>query len=126
MRTCLRVLRSFSRHGMSTSASDVRQALAKEVKVTRDELRVVLTDGRTIEAPLTWYPRLFHGTSEERSKWRLIGRGSGIHWDALDEDISVEGLLAGLPSGESQESLKKWLSAREKRPTNRSKRRGNR
>ncbi len=107
---------------MSTSASEIRQALAREVKVTRDELRVVLSDGRTIAAPLAWYPRLLHGTSEERGKWRLIGKGTGIHWEALDEDISVEGLLAGFPSGESQESLKKWLNAREKRITNRSKR----
>jgi hypothetical protein len=94
------------------------------VQVTRDELRVVLTDGRTIAAPLAWYPRLLHGTPEERAEWRLIGRGSGIHWGALDEDISVEGLLAGNPSGESQESLANWLRAREKRITNPSRRRG--
>lgn len=109
---------------MSTSTSEIRQALAKEVKVTRDELRVVLSDGRTIAAPLAWYPRLLHGTSEERGRWRLIGGGAGIHWEALDEDISVEGLLAGVPSGESQDSLKKWLTGREKRITSRSKRRG--
>lgn len=109
---------------MSTSANEIRDALATDVKVTRDELRVVLSDGRTIAAPLTWYPRLLHGTLEERGRWRLIGRGSGIHWESLDEDISVEGLLAGLPSGESQGSLKKWLGSREKRITNRSKRRG--
>ena len=109
---------------MSTSASDIRQALAKEIKVTRDEIRVVLNDGRTIAAPLAWYLRLMHGTSEERAKWLVIGRGSGIHWDALDEDISVDGLLAGLPSVESQESLKRWLGALEKRIANRSKRLG--
>ncbi len=97
---------------MSTSASELRPALAEKVKVTRDELEVLLSDGRTIAAPLTWYPRLLHGTPEERADWRLIGRGSGIHWKVLDEDIGVEGLLAGLPSGESQESLKKWLRRR--------------
>jgi hypothetical protein len=102
---------------MSISASELRPVLAEDVKVTRDELRVVLSDGRTIAAPLTWYPRLLHGTPGERAEWRLIGKGSGIHWEALDEDISVEGLLAGLPSGESQESLGKWLNARSKRMT---------
>jgi hypothetical protein len=108
---------------MSTSVSDLRPALAEDVKLTRDELRVVLSDGRTIAAPLAWFPRLLHGTSEERTDWRLIGKGSGIHWESLDEDISVAGLLAGLPSGESQESFKKWLTAREKRSPSRSKRR---
>lgn len=103
---------------MSTSASEIRQALAKEVKVARDELRVVLSDGRTIAAPLAWYPRLLHGTSEERGKWRLIGGGAGISWEALDEDISVEGLLAGVPSGESQKSLKKWQNGRKEGITN--------
>ena len=98
---------------MSTSANNLPPALAQDVKVTRDELRVILSDGRTIAAPLTWYPRLLHGNSEERDEWRLIGKGVGIHWEVLDEDISIEGLLAGVPSGESQESLKKWLSARQ-------------
>jgi len=82
------------------------------VTITDDTLCVDLTDGRTISVPLAWYPRLFHGTVEERNKWRFIGKGHGIHWDALDEDISVEGLILGKPSGESQASFKRWLNTR--------------
>lgn len=82
------------------------------VSVTSDTLTVDLEDGRTISVPLVWYPRLFHGTPEERSVWRLIGRGEGIHWEQLDEDILVQGLLEGRKSGESQASLKRWLEAR--------------
>jgi hypothetical protein len=69
-------------------------------------------DGRTISVPLGWYPRLLHGTPEEHNHWRLIGGGEGIHWPDLDEDISVENLLAGKSSGESQRSLKRWLDER--------------
>jgi hypothetical protein len=70
-------------------------ALAVSVAVTDDALTAELEDGRTISVPLPWYPRLLNGTMAERHNWRLIGRGSGIHWPDLDEDISVEGLLAG-------------------------------
>jgi len=83
-----------------------------DVTVTEDTLIVELNDGRTISVPLEWYPRLVHGMSAEKNNWRIIGRGQGIHWEDLDEDISVEGLLAGRPSGESQSSFKKWLSQR--------------
>jgi hypothetical protein len=83
-----------------------------EVIVTDDTLSVDLADGRSISAPLAWYPRLVHGTLPERQNRRLIGRGGGINWPDLDEDISVENLLAGQPSGESQASLQAWLSAR--------------
>jgi hypothetical protein len=86
------------------------------VDVTDDALSVELGDGRRISAPLAWYPRLVHATSEERNDWRLIGKGQGIHWNGLDEDISVENLLAGRRSGESQASFKRWLGARAKRP----------
>jgi hypothetical protein len=85
---------------------------AERVSLTDDALTVDLSDGRSVSVPLTWFPRLLHGTPAEREGWRLIGRGEGIHWDALDEDISVESLLAGKPSGESQASLKKWMEAR--------------
>ena len=99
---------------MNTLAIELRQAKAQNVKVTDDELIVELNDGRTIAVPLVWYPRLLYGTQEEREKWRLIGDGQGIHWADLDEDISVEHLLAGIPSGESQKSLQKWLASRKK------------
>jgi hypothetical protein len=90
------------------------EAKAQSVAVTDDALAVDLNDGRSISVPLAWFPRLLHGTREERDNWRLIGEGEGIHWPDLDEDISVENLLAGKPSGESQSSFKRWL---EKRPT---------
>jgi hypothetical protein len=97
---------------MPILASDLQNVRAVDVKVTDDELSVDLEDGRTLVVPLTWYPRLFHGNKRERTRWRLIGRGLGIHWPELDEDISVEGLLAGRPSNESQKSLKRWLETR--------------
>jgi hypothetical protein len=86
--------------------------LATAVVITDDTLSVELSDGRTIAAPLGWYPRLQHATSAERRKWRFIGGGRGIHWSELDEDISIANLLSGRPSGESQRSFKKWLEAR--------------
>jgi hypothetical protein len=85
---------------------------AIQVHVSDDTLSVDLSDGRAISVPLAWFPRLCHGKEDERNKWRLIAGGRGIHWTDLDEDISVEGLLAGRPSGESQTSLKKWLATR--------------
>lgn len=94
------------------SSTRVSTAYAQDVTVTEDTLTVELSDGRSISAPLTWYPRLVHGTSEERANWRLIGGGAGIHWPALDEDVSVENLLLGRVSGESQRSLERWLSQR--------------
>ena len=99
---------------MSSSAVEVREALATRVEVREDALSVELADGRTIAAPLAWYPRLVHATAEERGRWRLLGGGRGIHWPALDEDVSVANLLAGQPSAESQSSFKKWLAARVK------------
>ena len=91
---------------------DVSVPEAEDVEVTDDTLTAELADGRSISVPLAWYPRLAHATPHERRSWRLIGGGEGVHWPDLDEDISVEGLLAGRPSGESQRSLKRWLEAR--------------
>ena len=72
----------------------IGMALVTAVAVTGDTLTVDLTDGRRISAPLAWYPRLLHATSEERSNWRLVARGEGIHWPAVDEDISVASIIA--------------------------------
>ncbi len=83
-----------------------------DVKVTEDSLTVELSDGRSVSTPLAWFPRLLHANTKERKHWRLIGNGHGIHWEDLDEDIGVESLLAGQPSGESQTSFGKWLRSR--------------
>jgi hypothetical protein len=102
------------RLGMSTSPfpSEVTEARAQRVSLTDDALVLELVDGRTISVPLAWYPRLAQGSSAERAHWRFIGEGEGIHWPDLDEDISIEGLLAGRRSGETQASLRRWLESR--------------
>ena len=96
---------------MNISTIEVRVRDVKGVEVTEDTLTADLSDGRTISVPLTWYPRLVHATIDERRNWRLVGGGAGIHWPDLDEDLSVEGLLAGRPSeranGHSSAGLKR-------------------
>jgi hypothetical protein len=94
---------------MSTLTAEVR---AQAVVISDDSLTVDLVDGRTISVPLPWYPRLLYGSAKERNNWRLIGAGEGIHWPDLDEDISVENLLTGKPSRESQSSFQRWLERR--------------
>lgn len=102
----------FWRHGMPISALDFKLPDIENVLITDDTLTVELSDGRTLSVPLAWFPRLLHASPAERRNWRLVGRGHGVHWDDLDEDISIEGLLAGKPSGESQNSFAKWLQGR--------------
>jgi hypothetical protein len=97
---------------MNTLLVEIRNAIAIDVSVSEDTLTVDLEDGRTVSVPIGWYPRLQHGTPDERSNWRFIGKGEGIHWSDLDEDISIEDLIAGIPSGESQRSLQRWLEGR--------------
>jgi hypothetical protein len=97
---------------MSSSPIDLPHPLAQGVQLAGDALIVELDDGRTLTVPLKWYPRLEHATVAERGRWRLAGRGEGIHWPDLDEDLEIEGLLAGRRSGESQESLNRWLMLR--------------
>lgn len=78
-----------------TTIADERVA---DVETTDDELRVRLMDGRTISAPLAWYPRLLHATEQQKKNWKISGGGYGIHWDDIDEDLSTEGLLRGAPA----------------------------
>lgn len=94
---------------MSTLVAEVR---AQNLVITEDSLIVDLADGRSLTVPLAWYPRLQRGLPEERKNWRWIGDREGIHWPDLDEDISVENLVLGQPSGESQDSFRRWLEKR--------------
>jgi hypothetical protein len=90
-----------------------RNSFTLSVSFAEDSFTLRLNDGRSLSVPLAWYPRLLHGTLAERENYELIGDGEGIHWPELDEDISVEGLLAGRRSAESAASLAAW---RRKRP----------
>jgi len=97
---------------MNSLATEIREARAQKVILSKDSLTIDLADGRTIIVPLVWYPRLWYGTVEERTHFEIIGDGAFIHWPDLDEDLSVSGILAGRQSGESQQSLKRWLEQR--------------
>ena len=89
------------------------EALAVDITCTEDTLTVVLSDGRVISAPLAWFPRLLEATPKQRREWELIGGGVGIHWDAVDEDISVASLLQ--PESFMRLPDKRPQQAREKR-----------
>jgi hypothetical protein len=101
---------------MLTSTIEFTVPTAQNITITFDALTVDLSDGRSITVPLAWYPRLVNASKSELDNWRFVGKGFGIHWEDIDEDISIEGLLLGKPSGESQTSFKKWLSSRTCQP----------
>jgi hypothetical protein len=101
---------------MSILAVEIAEARAQDVQIDEDRLVVELTDGRTVSAPLAWYPRLWRGTPEERTHFEIIGDGAYLHWPDLDEDLSVAGVLAGRRSSESLESLQRWLASRQQSP----------
>ena len=97
---------------MSISANEVARASAVRVTIGDKSVLVELSDGRTITVPISWYPRLERASQSEREQWELIASGAGIHWPAVDEDISVEALLAGRRSSESDASLARCLNGR--------------
>jgi hypothetical protein len=98
---------------MSSSGIEIQEARAQELQINEDSMFVELADGRALIVPLAWFPRLWYGTAKERENFEIIGDGSNLHWPDLDEDVSITGLLAGRRSGESRESLKKWLAKHE-------------
>jgi len=98
---------------MNTSPVELQDARAQAVEMREECLVVDLVDGRTMTVPLLWYPRLWYGTEKERAHFEILGDGRYIHWPDLDEDLSIAGMLAGRRSGESPESLKRWLATRE-------------
>ena len=100
---------------MTSLAVEDQEPRAQEITITGDSLSVDLMDGRTIIVPIVWYPRLWHGTPEERNNFEIIGDGTLLHWPDLDEDLSVDGILAGRRSGENKKSLKRWLEKRKAR-----------
>jgi hypothetical protein len=104
---------------MPSSTPELNVPKVQSVTVGRSKLTFQLADGRSVSAPLDWYPRLKAGTLAERKHWELIGAGFGVHWPDLDEDISVEGLLLGKRSMESDRSFRAWLARRPKKKANR-------
>lgn len=108
-RLCSRIEKLFWRLGVSTLVDD-KKVEPIGVEVTATALTVELSDGRTISAPTEWFPRLAHGTPKEWANFQLSY--GGVHWPDLNEDISIEALLRGEKSGESLDSLKRWLAFR--------------
>ena len=100
---------------MNTLTLEPPSACIQDIKITNSALTIDLSDGRCISAPLVWYPRLLNATAKERNHWELIGEGDGIHWPDLDEDLSMDGIIQGHPSYESQKSFQRWLSERKKK-----------
>ena len=90
-----------------------REPAAAGVTVADENLTIDIDDGRRLAVPLAWYPRLLHASLVERQNWQLLGNGYAIEWPDIDEHIGVEGLLAGRRSGESKESLERWLASRQ-------------
>jgi hypothetical protein len=97
---------------MTTSVLETNKVRAARVSITDEFLSIELADGRSLNVPLNWFPRLKHGTAEERQDCQIVGGGRGIHWPQLDEDISVVALMNGQKSAETPASIAAWLCSR--------------
>ena len=97
--------------GLRIETTETEMPTATDVEIAADRVTAYLSDGRAISVPLAWYPRLDHAAPEERNSWELRDGGQRIQWPDLEEEISVEGMLAGQPLGEKKRSFREWLEA---------------
>ncbi|MYC21125.1 MAG: DUF2442 domain-containing protein [Caldilineaceae bacterium SB0662_bin_25] len=97
--------------GLRVEAIETEAPRVTGVEISSGRVTAHLIDGRMISAPLIWYPRLAHATPDERNGWELRGGGQRVHWPDLDEEISIEGMLAGQPVGENRRLFSDWLEA---------------
>jgi hypothetical protein len=88
------------------TAVQIQEARIRDIRVTKDTIMAQLMDGRSISVPLAWSWRLLESTHEQRANWEIIGDGQGVHWPDIDEDISAEGMLYGIPAPRSRMSSK--------------------
>jgi hypothetical protein len=100
---------------MIASIPELEVPLVADVCVGPRRLSFHFADGRIVSVPIEWFPRLTHGSKRERRNWELVGAGFGVHWPDLDEDVSVENMLLGQRSVESERSLRAWLDGRPRR-----------
>lgn len=103
------------RHGMNT-AVQIQEVKIKDISVTEDTITAQLMDGRTISVPLAWSWRLSEATPQQRANWEIIADGHGVHWPDIDEDISAEGMLLGIPAPRPRMSSTNDLKSEEKEP----------
>jgi len=100
------------------TAVQIHEVRIKEITVTKDIITAHLVDGRTISVPLAWSWRLSEATPRQRANWEIIGDGHGVHWPDIDEDISAEGMLYGIPASRPPVSSNKLrLKSRKKKIT---------
>jgi hypothetical protein len=99
------------------TAVQIQEVRIKDINISEDTITAHLIDGRTISVPLAWSWRLSEATPKQRANWEIIGEGHGVHWPEIDEDISAEGMLHGIPAPRPRPSSKLILKSRKKKLT---------
>jgi len=99
------------------TAVQIQEVRIKNITVNEETITAQLMDGRTISVPLAWSWRLSEATPKQRANWKIIGEGHGVHWPDIDEDISAESMLYGIPAPKPRSSSKLRLKSEKKKPT---------